>query len=193
LYGTLAEIKEKFDLRGDDCRMGNKRMTLDELNSLPELEARSALERCCGAQAWVAAMCAARPFRDAADLEQASARAEAGLGRADWLEAFAHHPRIGDREALRRRFAMTAAWASDEQRGAASASEATLAALERGNRAYEERFGYGFIVCATGKSADEMLVLLESRLGNAADDELAIAAGEQRKITRLRLEKLLRE
>ena len=193
MYESVAEIKEKFDLRGEEFLMRCERMTLEELNLLPEREAAAALERCCGARAWVAAMCAARPFRDSADLERASTRAEASLGRDDWLEAFAHHPRIGDREALSRRFATTAAWASDEQRGATGASEATLDALERGNRAYEERFGYGFIVCATGKSADEMLALLESRLGNAADAELAIAAGEQRKITRLRLEKLLGE
>ena len=113
------------------------------------------------------------------------------LGEPEWREAFAHHPRIGDMASLRARFASTAGWAADEQRGAAQATEETLAALARGNRVYEERFGCIFIVCATGKSAAEMLALLEARLGNDPEHEMRMAADEQMKITRLRLEKLL--
>jgi len=165
-------------------------VTLDALNRLPAGEARAAFERCCGASRWVDAMIAARPFADAAEIAAAGERAFAPLVRADWLEAFSHHPKIGDVSALREKFASTAAWAGAEQRGAATATEATLAALAEGNRAYEERFGYIFIVCATGKSAEEMLALLRARLGNEPAAELAIAAVEQRKITRLRLEKL---
>jgi 2-oxo-4-hydroxy-4-carboxy-5-ureidoimidazoline decarboxylase len=138
-------------------------------------------------------MCAARPFADAAALHAAAGRAADALQPADWLEAFSHHPRLGDRESLRSRFASTAAWAGEEQRGAAQASEAILSALEAGNRSYEARFGYAFILCATGKSAAGMLAALDARMANRPDDELANAAREQRAITRLRIEKLLSE
>ena len=168
-------------------------MTLDELNRASGADAHAAFERCCGASRWCAAMVAARPFADRAALLAAAERAADALARADWLEAFAHHPRIGDVAALREKFAVTAAWASGEQRGAAGASEATLAALARGNRDYESKFGYIFIVCATGKSAEEMLGLLRARLANDPAHELTIAAEEQMKITRIRLEKLLED
>lgn len=166
-------------------------MTIDQLDQLDDAAARAALERCCGARRWVERVCAARPYRDPAALEVAVERAFAGLERADWLEAFAHHPRIGDLESLRVKYASTAAWAGEEQRGAAAADEEALLALAAGNRAYEERFGYIFIVCATGKSAAEMLALLRARLTNPPEREIRIAAGEQKKITRLRLSKLL--
>lgn len=168
-------------------------MTIEALNALPAADARAALERCCGASRWIEAMLAARPFADAATLFAASDRAVAPLERADWMEAFSHHPKIGEVSALREKFAGTAAWAGAEQGGAATANEATLLALAEGNRAYEARFGYIFIVCATGKSAGEMLAVLRARLGNAPDDELSLAAAEQRKITRLRIERLLGE
>ena len=166
-------------------------MTLNQLNRLDDAAARAALERCCGARRWVDGVCAARPFRDRAALFEAAERAFGGLERADWLEAFAHHPRIGDLASLRAKYASTAAWAGEEQRGAAGAGEAVLTALAEGNRAYEERFGYIFIVCATGKSADQMLALLRARMPNPPEREIGNAAGEQMKITRLRLEKLL--
>src|SRR6185503_1116256 len=134
----------------------------DELNRLSTAAAHEALERCCGAARWIEAMLAARPFADRAALIAAAERAFAPLVRADWLEAFAHHPKIGDVSALRARFASTAAWAASEQGGAATAAGATLESLAEGNRAYEERFGYIFIVCATGKSAEEMLGLLRA-------------------------------
>jgi 2-oxo-4-hydroxy-4-carboxy-5-ureidoimidazoline decarboxylase len=166
-------------------------MTLEQLNALPEAGARTQFERCCGARAWVEAMIAARPFDDRAALDAASARAAAALTRDDWLEAFAHHPRIGGAAELRPRFASTRAWAESEQAGAAQATEAVLTALAEGNRAYEARFGYVFIVCATGKSAEEMLALLEARLSNPPEREWRIASEEQMKITRLRLDKLM--
>ena len=166
-------------------------MRLDDLNRLPEPDAADALRRCCGADAWVRAMCRARPFRDRAHLLRAAEGAAEGLSRDDWLEAFGAHPRIGDREALRGRFASTAAWASEEQRGAGAAPESVRDRLARGNEEYLRQFGYIFIVCATGKSAEEMLALLEARLENDAARELAIAALEQRRITRLRIEKLV--
>lgn len=168
-------------------------MTLDKLNGLAAEDARAAFERCCGARRWVDAMIALRPYKDSLALHAAASRLLESLQRADWLEAFSHHPKIGDVSALRTKFASTAAWAGTEQNGASVASEATLQALADGNRTYEARFGYIFIVCATGKSADEMLALLEARLGNAPDAELAIAAGEQKRITGLRIDKLLGE
>jgi 2-oxo-4-hydroxy-4-carboxy-5-ureidoimidazoline decarboxylase len=168
-------------------------MTLEELNGLSEPDAREALARCCGASRWVAGMVAARPFADRDALFAAAERAASALAREDWLEAFSHHPKIGDVKALREKFAATAAWAGREQSGAASASEVTLAALSEGNRAYAERFGYIFIVFATGKSAADMLSILESRLPNPPEVELKCAAAEQRKITALRLQKLVGE
>jgi 2-oxo-4-hydroxy-4-carboxy-5-ureidoimidazoline decarboxylase len=110
---------------------------------------------------------------------------------ADWKEAFAHHPKIGDVESLKKKFAATAQWASGEQSGVTTASQQTIEALAEGNRDYEEKFGYIFIVCATGKSAEEMLEILQSRLPNSPEDEIQIAADEQNKITKLRIEKLL--
>jgi len=130
-----------------------------------------------------------RPYRDAADLLETADRVWWDLAPADWREAFAAHPRIGERkldgEERSRR------WSADEQAGAAGAREAVLAELAAANRTYEERFGHIFIVCATGKSADEMLGLLRARLANNPQTELRIAAEEQRKITRLRLLKWL--
>jgi 2-oxo-4-hydroxy-4-carboxy-5-ureidoimidazoline decarboxylase len=166
-------------------------MTIEELNRLPDTTARAELERCCGAGRWITGVLARRPFADRAALLQAATDVWRGLGPEDWREAFTHHPRIGDVEGLRKRFATTAAWAGAEQAGTASASEEVLRSLAEGNRRYEERFGHIFIVCATGKSAAEMDALLRARLGNDPETELRIAAGEQEKITRLRLEKFL--
>jgi 2-oxo-4-hydroxy-4-carboxy-5-ureidoimidazoline decarboxylase len=168
-------------------------MTLDELNQLPDSDARAALERCCGARAWVARLCEGRPYASRAALLAAAERAADAMTPADWLEAFTHHPRIGDVAGLRAKFASTADWAGDEQRGASAAADATLQALADANQEYAERFGHIFIVFATGKSAAEMLAILRGRLGNTPQRELEIAAGEQRKITRLRLQKLLEE
>jgi 2-oxo-4-hydroxy-4-carboxy-5-ureidoimidazoline decarboxylase len=166
-------------------------LTLAALNALPEAEAAAALARCCGSRTWVARMCAARPFADAAALHAAATRAAADLDRADRLEAFAHHPRIGATRELEHGFATTRAWATEEQSGAAAAGDDVKAALAARNRDYEARFGYGFIVCATGKSADTMLAMLEARLGNAPEMEWDVAWEEQMKITRLRLDKLV--
>jgi 2-oxo-4-hydroxy-4-carboxy-5-ureidoimidazoline decarboxylase len=163
------------------------------LEALTEDEAQAAFRRCCGATRWAKAMTAGRPYRSNAELLAAAERQLQALERADWLEAFGHHPRIGDREALRAQFATTRAWAASEQAGAVAASDAVLEALAQGNRDYEARFGYTFIVCATGKSAEAMQALLQSRLGNEPGRELEIAAAEQAAITLLRLRKLLEE
>lgn len=167
-------------------------MAIDDLNELPEEQLRRELHACCGSWRWVENVAFDRPFGDAEALHGSANRAADRLGREDWLEAFGHHPRIGDVEALRQRFgARSGGWSEGEQAGAQGAAESVLARLAEGNRRYEQRFGYLYIVCATGKSADEMLELLESRLGNDAETELRIAAAEQRKITRLRLDKLI--
>lgn len=109
----------------------------------------------------------------------------------DWKHAFAQHPKIGDLDSLKRKFASTDQLASVEQSGVNSASQNTIEALAEANKKYEDKFGYIFIVCATGKSADEMLGILQARLPNDPKEELEIAADEQNKITKLRLEKLL--
>lgn len=166
-------------------------MTLDELNALPEAEVAEALTACCVAKAWVQGLLAKRPFASREALWAAASEVEAQMGREDWLEAFLGHPRIGDVASLRAKYAHTAAWASGEQSGAAAATEAVLQGLAQGNQDYEAKFGHIFIVCATGKSGAEMLALLEARLPNDAEEELRIAAGEQAKISRIRLEKLL--
>ena len=111
----------------------------------------------------------------------------------DWKEAFAHHPKIGDFESLKKKFASTRGWAEQEQSGSQNASMAVLQALALANQTYENRFGYIFIVCATGKSAEEMLKILESRLNHDPKIEIKIAAQEQDKITKIRLEKLIYE
>lgn len=166
-------------------------MTLSELNALSADRAREELLRCCGCALWADAVVSARPFRTKADLLAVSDAAWAATGEAEWREAFAHHPRIGGKDALRAKFAATSAWAQGEQAGAAAASEAVLDALAAGNAEYEKKFGHIFIVCATGKSAAEMLDLLKSRLPNDAVSEMRLAAGEQNKITKIRLEKLI--
>jgi 2-oxo-4-hydroxy-4-carboxy-5-ureidoimidazoline decarboxylase len=166
---------------------------LESLNAASSAVATAALFRCCGCAGWASAVAAARPFADETALLAACELAWSRASREDILEAFTHHPRIGDRESLRARFPSTSAWAANEQSGAASAAESVLDELEKGNRAYEERFGHIFIVCASGKTADEMLALLRARLGNERDTELRIAAAEQMKITRLRIAKLLEE
>jgi 2-oxo-4-hydroxy-4-carboxy-5-ureidoimidazoline decarboxylase len=136
-------------------------------------------------------MLARLPFASHTAMSAAAVEIWAQLGPEDYREAFGHHPEIGSNlEQLRIKFAKTADLSLTEQSAALAASEATLQALRDGNRAYRERFGFSFIVCATGKSAEEMLALLQSRLKHAPDLELDIAATEQAKITHLRLEKL---
>jgi 2-oxo-4-hydroxy-4-carboxy-5-ureidoimidazoline decarboxylase len=165
---------------------------LAHLNALDADAARAALARCCGSTRWVDAMLAARPFESAAAL---FARAEAEwsrLSEVDYLEAFSHHPQIGeDLGRLRERFAGSLELSGREQAAVSGADQATLLALRDDNRAYRERFGFVFIVCATGKSAAEMLGLLRERLRNDRSRELGIAAAEQAEITRLRLGKML--
>jgi 2-oxo-4-hydroxy-4-carboxy-5-ureidoimidazoline decarboxylase len=168
-------------------------MRLADLNALDDGAAAGAFLRCCGSARWARQMSAARPFADAAAMVAAADRIGAALESADWLEAFAAHPKIGAGKAGGAGGAGAAGWAEQEQASVALAADETLRRLVDANHAYETRFGYIFIVCATGKTAEEMLALLERRLRHDAGDELRIAAEEQRKITRLRLTKLLEQ
>jgi OHCU decarboxylase len=164
-----------------------------KLNGLSDDDARAALTNCCAAQKWVSSLLAYRPFANDDTLFAACDAAAAALTEPDWLEAFAAHPLIGDVDSLRKKYAATKQLAVGEQSGVDVASETTLRELAELNRTYAERFGFIFIVFATGKTADEMLGILKSRINNSRDQELAIAAAEQLKITRLRLEKLANE
>ena len=167
-------------------------MTLKELNQLPESDLADALRKCCGSTTWVDNMLAMFPVADEKTLMEGANNVWNKLSEADWREAFTHHPKIGgDVAALREKFASTSTWAEGEQAAVRQASQVTLEALAAGNAEYEQKFGYIFIVCATGKSAEEMLALLQARLPNKPEDELKIVVGEQDKITRIRLEKLL--
>ncbi len=161
-----------------------------KLNALADAEARTALTNCCAAHKWVSSMLAARPFANDDALFKACDRVAATLTESDWLEAFAAHPLIGDVDTLRQKYAATKQLAAGEQSGVDAASEATLRELAKLNGNYAERFGFIFIVFASGKTADEMLAILKSRINNSRDQELANAAAEQLKITRLRIEKL---
>jgi len=163
---------------------------IDRLNAASPADARDDLLRCCGSVRWADRMAGLRPFVSEAGLLEAADAIWRGLDQADRLEAYAAHPRIGDLGALRARFAPTAGWASGEQSGVAGADEETLLALAEGNRAYEARFGQIFLVCATGKTAAEMLGLLRDRLRNTPEAEQSVVAEEQAKITRIRLRKL---
>lgn len=131
-----------------------------------------------------------RPFDSEGALYDTAERLWWVLEPSDWLEAFAAHPKIGDFDSLRTKLVATAAWAAGEQASVIGAPEDLLRELAEANRRYEERFGYLFIVCATGKPAEEMLAILKERLLNDAEAEIEIAAAEQAKITRIRLEKL---
>jgi 2-oxo-4-hydroxy-4-carboxy-5-ureidoimidazoline decarboxylase len=161
------------------------------LDAAPAADALEALFRCCGARRWAEAMLARRPFETDEALLRIADEEWAIMGPDDVLEALSHHPRIGASiEELRQKYASTAGWSAGEQAGATHAPEAVLVALREGNLRYEAKFGHTFVVCATGKSATQMLDLLDARFGNDPITELAIAKGEQAKITKIRLEKL---
>lgn len=166
-------------------------MTLEEFNKSTSSEARMAFTKCCGAHNWVDRMVALQPFKTVESLFSTSENVWNKCNEADWLEAFTHHPKIGDITSLEEKYNDTKDWASDEQKNVDSASKEVILKLSNLNAVYQEKFGFIFIVCATGKSAGEMLELLESRLDNNYDEELKIAMIEQHKITALRLKKLL--
>lgn len=164
---------------------------LEALNLLPSKEAETELLKCCGSREWAKRVVRERPFETPDELLAAAERCWRELTPADWLEAFRSHPRIGERKAEQQTSVEAQRWSAQEQSAAGNASADTSLALKALNRQYEEKFGYIFIVCASGKTAEEMLSILRRRLENSPEEELVTAAAEQAKITKLRIEKLL--
>ncbi|MEO8877421.1 MAG: 2-oxo-4-hydroxy-4-carboxy-5-ureidoimidazoline decarboxylase, partial [Polyangiaceae bacterium] len=171
---------------------GREIQAISLLNALDENSLEAELRTCCGSSGWVKKMMATRPFTSLSSLQAKHHTASGALDKDDWLEAFRAHPRIGEKKAETRTGAQAATWASGEQARVSEASPVTLDALAKTNRAYEEKFGHIYIVCATGKTAEELLAIANERLVNDGATELARAADEQKKITDLRLTKLVR-
>ena len=172
LYGSLTET-------------GRLEAGLQSLNAARMDAAICALLRCCGSSNWAKRMAELRPFEDIDELEEAGDRNWALCSREDWLEAFAAHPKIGQRSGSQ--------WSQQEQSETASSDFDTQAALDRVNKEYETKFGYIFVVCAAGKTAPELLAILQQRLANDPENEIYHAAEQQQLITHLRLRKLLSE
>ncbi|HYL37069.1 MAG TPA: 2-oxo-4-hydroxy-4-carboxy-5-ureidoimidazoline decarboxylase [Bryobacteraceae bacterium] len=165
-------------------------MTLAELNILPRYRAEEEFLKCCGSVAWARAMARRRPFASFERLLQAASEIWWRLDETDWKEAFSSHPQIGQRIPAAHASAQSHSWSAQEQSGAARASSGVASALEEANREYLAKFGYIFIVCASGKGAEQMLAILQERLANPPQREIRIAAEEQDQITRVRLKKL---
>ena len=163
---------------------------LEEWNNADDAAATEAMLACCGATRWASQMVALRPIAGIVALSEEGDRVWATMAENDWMEAFACHPRIGERKASAAS-AKSAAWSAQEQAGTTSAADTTMHALAEGNARYEQQFGFTYIVCATGKTADEMLALLKRRLANDRMAELKEAAEQQRQITQIRLGKWL--
>jgi OHCU decarboxylase len=163
------------------------------LNSLSPAQAEAEFLKCCGSTRWAQAMTATRPFKSIDDLLAKADSVWWSLDREDWLEAFRAHPKIGEKKAAVAQSEQARSWSAQEQSGTAGGAAEIVAALAECNREYEQRFGFIYIVCAAGKSSEEMLAILKRRIQNDGETELPSAAEEQRKITRLRLEKLLNQ
>lgn len=166
--------------------------TLEQFNNLSETEATDKLLTCCTSEAWAKALAAQKPFSDVEAMIQASNQAwdEAAKSEANLMEAFEGHPQIGNVDSLKEKYRNTQASAAHEQSGASEADDSVLEALAQGNQDYLDKFGFIFIVFATGKSAQQMLDLLLARLPNSRETELKNAAAEQNKITSLRIKKM---
>ena len=180
----------RFRAYGQVTSEGRLAAGVRAFNALPEPPAEAALLASCGSKNWAREALKRRPFRSVDALRRAADEVWRKLGREDWLEAFGAHPRIGE-ETSGKKGAEAQEWSKQEQAGTRGASEKLLVELREANREYEKRFGYIFIVCATGKTAEEMLALLRQRLQNEPAKELMVAAEEQRRIVQLRLEKML--
>ena len=163
-------------------------MTLTQFNNLSLDDAVLMLHKCCGSNSWAQQVAAGRPYTDLPKLARAMAdKWYSNCGETDWREAFSHHPRIGDVSGLKEKFAATAHFSASEQAGISDTPDEILQQLHDANRKYEAKNGFIFIVCATGKTAPEMLALLNDRLNNTPKEELRLAMGEQAKITLIRL------
>jgi OHCU decarboxylase len=166
-------------------------ITLDHLNTLPEPDAVQEFRKCCGSHRWAQRIVINRPYLSMADLCVKAVDLWWDLDREDWLEAFRCHPRIGDKKPASEVSQQAQEWSGQEQATVESAGTETLSELVRLNQEYEAKFGFIYIVCATGKSSEEMLDILRTRIRNDAEDELIVAASEQAKITELRLRKMI--
>lgn len=166
-------------------------MTLHEFNTLPKEKLSETLYTCCGSNTWVKKMLTLFPMEDLVELLEDAEEKWYECSEKDWLEAFKQHPKIGDTKSLQQKFASTAHLAVHEQSGVSNATNDIVQQLQTKNEEYEKKFGYIFIVCATGKSAEEILTILQTRLANSKETEIKMAADEQNKITKLRLENLL--
>ena len=164
---------------------------MERLNELSANDADAEFLKCCGSTHWARAMTQARPFEALEDVLAEADRIWCSLSEADWLEAFRAHPKIGEKKAATAQSTEAQKWSAQEQSGVAQAAASTISELAERNREYEDRFGFIFIVCASGKSSEEMLAIINERIRNDPETELRTAATEQSKITRLRLEKLL--
>ena len=164
---------------------------LQRWNELDVSSAESEILPCCGSRAWAQELASLRPFAEPTDLLTISDGVWSNLDVADWNEAFASHPRIGERNAPASATALSSQWSTQEQSAAELADSQIKDELSRANALYEARFGRIYIVCATGKSAEEMLAILRRRLDNEDAVELREAAEQQRQITQLRLRKWL--
>ena len=167
-----------------------KNTGVDHINNLSFDRLRETLSRCCTSSTWLEAMVRASPFRDAQHLHHCADNSWLGLEEADYLEAFAGHPKIGDVSSLREKYAATRTLAANEQSGVDTADDTILSALAEENTAYEKKFGFIFIICATGKSAAQMLSILRTRLVLDRDTEIKNAIEQQRQIFQLRLEQI---
>ncbi len=164
---------------------------IDDINNSSAKNIKEAFLKCCASEKWADLLTNSRPFEDMVDLFSKSKNIWFEKCRpGDWLQAFTAHPKIGDIDSLAKKYSNTKSWSSHEQSGVDSASMETLKELADKNKIYEEKYGYIFIVCATGKSAEEMLSILTNRLKNEPEDELKIAMQEQHKITEIRLRKM---
>lgn len=165
-------------------------MTITEFDQLAKEKKKVLLEQCCGSSAWTNKMSDSLPVGNLSELLDLAEEKWYECNRNDWLEAFEHHPMIGDINSLKKKYASTLTLATHEQSGVISATEELLKELAKTNTAYKNKFGYIFIVCASGKSAEQMLQLITQRITNDTETEIKIAMEEQNKITKLRLEKL---
>jgi len=166
-------------------------MTIEELNKLSKEKAFEELFKCCGCTPWAQNLTDFRPFKSKEELLKVSDMNWITCEIEEGMEAFSHHPKIGDLKSLEKKFAATKEWAAGEQSGVDEATQETLIALSKGNMEYEKKFGFIFIVCATGKTAGEMLALLNARIVNDPNTEFINAMNEQNKITHIRLQKLI--
>jgi 2-oxo-4-hydroxy-4-carboxy-5-ureidoimidazoline decarboxylase len=160
-------------------------------NGLPVEDAVKEILPCCGSKAWAGGLAARRPFTDVTTLLAASDETWSNLPAEDWMEAFRSHPRIGESRAAQSASVQSVTWSAQEQRDVATAVDGVKIALAEANQEYERRFGRIFIVCATGKSATEILEILRRRLKNDEPTELREAAEQQRQILHIRVKKWL--